>query len=187
MARTIFAAMRKLANSELNRLSVKQFKQAEKIPVILVLDNIRSLNNVGSAFRTADAFRVESLYLCGITSCPPHREIQKTALGATESVDWKYFETTEAAIQQLKNNHFTIISIEQVDTSMPLTEFVPDKSSRYALVFGNEVKGVEEKVVQNSHICLEIPQFGTKHSLNISVSIGVVLWHFLCKGMLLRM
>jgi tRNA G18 (ribose-2'-O)-methylase SpoU len=174
--------MRKLLNEELNRLSIKEFKEAKKIPVVVVLDNIRSLNNIGSAFRTSDAFRVESIYLCGITSCPPHRDIQKTALGATESVNWRYFKDTADAVKQLKENDYTIISIEQVDTSIKLNEFTPEKSKRYALIFGNEVKGVSDEVVNESAFCIEIPQFGTKHSLNISVSVGIVLWHFVCKG-----
>ena len=174
--------MRKLLNKELNRLDVQQFKTAKKIPVTIVLDNIRSLNNIGSVFRTSDAFRVEKIFLCGITSCPPHRDIHKTALGATESVDWQYFEKTNDAINLLKEKNYTVISIEQVDTAVQLNDFAPDKSQRYALVFGNEVKGVADEAVQLSDFCIEIPQFGTKHSLNISVSAGIILWHFVYKG-----
>ena len=177
--------MRKLLNEELNRLSIREFKEAKKIPIIVVLDNIRSLNNIGSAFRTSDAFRVESVFLCGITSCPPHRDIQKTALGATESVEWQYFENTTDALKLLKEKGYTAISIEQVDTSIKLNEFVPEKSKRYALIFGNEVKGVSDEAIRESHFCIEIPQLGTKHSLNISVSVGIVLWHFVCKSNLL--
>ncbi len=172
--------MRKLSNQELNRLNIEEFKSAEKIPVIVVLDNIRSLNNIGSVFRTCDAFRVEALYLCGITSCPPHRDIQKTALGATESVDWIYFEKTVDAVKLLKEKGYTVVSVEQVDTPVKLNDFEPEKEERYALVFGNEVKGVADEVINESRFCIEIPQFGTKHSLNISVSVGIVLWHFVC-------
>jgi tRNA G18 (ribose-2'-O)-methylase SpoU len=168
--------MRKLKNSELDRLKVEEFKATEKIPLVVVLDNIRSLNNIGSVFRTADAFLVEKIYLCGITATPPNREIHKTALGATESVEWAYFETTEELIRELRSQGVKVLSVEQVDSSTPLNEFYPEKGTRYALVFGNEVKGVQQKVVDLSDECLEIPQFGTKHSLNISVSCGVVLW-----------
>jgi tRNA G18 (ribose-2'-O)-methylase SpoU len=174
--------MRKLLNEELNRLSIEEFRAAPKNPVIVVLDNIRSLNNIGSVFRTSDAFRVEAVYLCGITSCPPHRDIQKTALGATESVYWEYFEKTADAVKRLKEKNYTVVSIEQVDTPVKLNEFVPDKTKHYAFVFGNEVKGVSEEAVNESHFCIEIPQFGTKHSLNISVSVGIVLWHFVCES-----
>ena len=173
--------MRKLKNSELNRLSVEDFKKAEKTPIIIVLDNIRSLNNVGSAFRTADAFRLEGVYLCGITARPPHREIHKTALGATESVDWKYFKNTIDAVQELKDQGYTVAGIEQVDNSIMLQDFKPDKEKKYALVFGNEVKGVEDDVIQACDFCLEIPQIGTKHSVNVSVSIGILTWHFFKK------
>ncbi len=173
--------MRKLLNNELNRLDIEQFKASDKLPVILVLDNIRSLNNIGSIFRTADAFRIKAIYLCGITSCPPHRDIQKTALGATESIDWQYFENITDAIKTLKKNNYTIISIEQVDTSIQLEQYNPVHSTNYALIFGNEVKGVSEKAIQLSDYCIEIPQYGTKHSLNISVSVGIILWHFICK------
>ncbi len=168
--------MRKLLNEELGRLDVEAFKKAPKIPIIVVLDNVRSLNNVGSAFRTSDAFRVEAIYLCGITAKPPHREIQKTALGATESVDWKYFSTTAEAVNFLRMKNYRIIAIEQADESVELQDFKIDSEKKYALVFGNEVKGVEEDVVVDADEVVEIPQFGTKHSLNIAVSIGVVLW-----------
>ncbi len=168
--------MRKLLNEELGRLDVEAFKKAPKIPIIVVLDNVRSLNNVGSAFRTSDAFRVEAIYLCGITAKPPHREIQKTALGATESVDWKYFSTTAEAVNFLRMKNYRIIAIEQADESVGLQDFKIDLEKKYALIFGNEVKGVEEDVVVDADEVVEIPQFGTKHSLNIAVSIGVVLW-----------
>ena len=174
--------MRKLSNEELNRLDVEGFKSATKNPVVVVLDNIRSLNNVGSAFRTSDAFRVEAVYLCGITAVPPHRDIQKTALGATESVDWKYFKTTEEAVAELKKQSFHIVSVEQADKSIDLQKFNILLRKKYAFVFGNEVKGVEDKIVRLSDDVVEIPQFGTKHSLNISVSIGIVLWDFFLKN-----
>ncbi len=168
--------MRKLRNHELNRKSVKDFKEAAKTPLVVVLDNIRSLNNIGSVFRTSDAFLVESIYLCGITACPPNKEIHKTALGATESVDWKYFENTQDAIEELKEKGYTLISIEQAENSISLDKFQVEKNKKYALIFGNEVKGVKQEVVDASDFCVEIPQYGTKHSLNISVSAGVVIW-----------
>jgi len=173
--------MRKLKNDELNRLSVDEFKKAEKTPFIVVLDNIRSLNNVGSTFRTADAFRLEAIYLCGITAKPPHREIHKTALGATETVTWKYFSQTDDAVNELKKQGYFIISIEQVDNSMKLYEFNPESDKKYALVFGNEVKGVSNNIIETSDSCIEIPQIGTKHSLNITVSVGIVVWDFYAK------
>lgn len=168
--------MRKLKNEELNRLSVDEYKEAPKSPIILVLDNVRSMNNVGSAFRTGDAFRVEKIILTGITAKPPHREIHKTALGATESVPWEYFKDSPEAIKALKNNGYQILAIEQADKSTLLHQFKPEKKLKYALVFGHEINGVAEEVVKSADICLEIPQLGSKHSLNISVSIGVVLW-----------
>jgi 23S rRNA (guanosine2251-2'-O)-methyltransferase len=174
--------MRKLSNDELNRLDVEGFKTAPKNPVVIVLDNIRSLNNIGSAFRTSDAFRVESVYLCGITAVPPHRDIQKTALGATESVDWKYFKTTREAVTELRNRNFYIVSVEQADKSIDLQNFNIKPKSKYAFVFGNEVKGVEDEVIKLSDDVVEIPQFGTKHSLNISVSVGIVLWNYFLKN-----
>lgn len=166
---------RKLKNEELNRIDTDAFKAIDKIPIIIVLDNIRSLNNIGSVFRTADAFLIEAVYLCGITAQPPHRDIQKTALGATESVSWKYFKTTTDAIKELKKNNYKIASIEQAEEATMLNEFNPTKE-KIAVVFGNEVKGVEQEVVNMSDVVIEIPQFGTKHSLNISVSCGVVIW-----------
>jgi 23S rRNA (guanosine2251-2'-O)-methyltransferase len=172
---------RKLSNEELNRLSDSDYKKIEKIPIVIVLDNIRSLSNIGSVFRTSDAFCIEGVYLCGITATPPHREIHKTALGATESVSWVYYNKTLDAIRVLKDKNYSIISIEQVDNSIMLNNFIPDKSKKYALIFGNEVKGVKDEIIQISDCCVEIPQWGTKHSLNISVSVGVVLWDIVLK------
>jgi tRNA G18 (ribose-2'-O)-methylase SpoU len=169
--------MRKLANEELNRLEIDEFKKVKKNPVVLVLDNVRSMNNVGSAFRTGDAFLIEKIYLCGITAQPPHREINKTALGATDTVEWKHFENTLDAVEDLKKEGYKIMSVEQAENSLSLEKFTPEPHEKYAYIFGNEVYGVEQEVVDKSDHCLEIPQFGTKHSLNISVSIGVVLWH----------
>jgi len=168
--------VKKLKLEELGRISVDQFKESEKLQVCIVLDNVRSLHNVGSAFRTADAFRVEKIYLTGITGTPPHREIQKSALGATESVSWEYIESSAKAIQDLKSQHYTIIIIEQTTESKPLHEFVPLNEGKYCLVFGNEVNGVSEDVIAQGDIALEIPQIGTKHSLNISVCLGIVCW-----------
>lgn len=173
--------MRKLKNEELERLSVEEFKEKEKQPIVIVLDNIRSMNNVGSTFRTADAFLVEKVYLCGITAKPPHREINKTALGATESVSWEHREKTEEIVDELKEAGYRIICIEQVEDSLPLQDFMPYKDTKYCLVFGNEVFGVDDEVVKKADTHLEIPQFGTKHSLNISVSIGIVMWDFFKK------
>ena len=168
--------MRKLKNSELGRLNVEDFKITKKIPLIVVLDNIRSLNNIGSVFRTSDAFLIEKIYLCGITAKPPHKEIHKTALGATESVAWEYVEDTLELIQKLKDSKIKILAIEQAENSTMLQDFTIESTQKYAVVFGNEVKGVQQEVVSASNYCIEIPQFGTKHSLNISVSAGVVLW-----------
>lgn len=173
--------MRKLRNSELNRLKVEEFKISEKIPLIVVLDNIRSLNNIGSVFRTSDAFLIEKIYLCGITAQPPHKEIHKTALGATASVDWSYEKSAEELVLRLKKQGIKIIAIEQTEGSTSLEEFSPVEGARYALIFGNEVKGVAQNVVDASDLCIEIPQFGTKHSLNISVSCGIVLWDIFSK------
>ncbi len=173
--------MRKLKNSELNRKSVSEYKKSEKINISVVLDNIRSMNNVGSVFRTSDAFLIEKIFLCGITAVPPHNDIRKTALGATESVDWEYFHKTEEAIKNLQENSYIIISVEQAEQSIMLQNFKPDKNKKYALIFGNEVKGVEQNIVNMSDYCIEIPQEGTKHSLNISVSAGIVLWDFFRK------
>jgi len=169
-------AMRKLKNKELGRLNVEEFKEEVKIPLIVFLDNIRSLNNIGSVFRTSDAFLVEKIFLCGITAKPPHKEIHKTALGATESVDWEYVEDTLKLIKKLKDLNIKITSIEQVENSILLQDFKVVENQKYAIVMGNEVKGVQQEVVTQSDFCIEIPQFGTKHSLNISVSCGVVLW-----------
>ncbi|MDX9697198.1 MAG: RNA methyltransferase [Bacteroidales bacterium] len=168
--------MRKLTNSELNRINVNEYKSSEKTPLIVVLDNVRSLNNIGSVFRTSDAFLVEKIYLCGITATPPHRDIQKTALGATESVDWRYYENALDAIQELKAANYKIISIEQVAGSISLEQFEVVNNQKYAVIFGNEVKGVQQSLIDISDNCIEIPQFGTKHSFNISVSAGIVLW-----------
>ena len=168
--------MRKLANSELNRRSIEEFKEAEKMPCVVVLDNVRSLNNIGSVFRTSDAFLVSKIFLCGITATPPHREIQKSALGATESVDWQYFDDTVNAIKQLRDEGFTIYSIEQVDESIGLSDLSFQPNDKIALVFGHEVKGVSDEVIKLSDYCIEIDQYGTKHSLNISVCAGIVIW-----------
>ena len=173
--------MRKLKNSELDRLSVKDFKEVEKTPLIIVLDNIRSLNNIGSVFRTSDAFLIEKIYLCGITATPPNKDIHKTALGSTETVAWEYVENTLELVEKLKKKHIQIVSIEQAENATMLNEFKPQQNTKYALVFGNEVKGVAQNVVSNSDVVLEIPQFGTKHSLNISVSCGVVVWDLFSK------
>jgi tRNA G18 (ribose-2'-O)-methylase SpoU len=168
--------MRKLLNSELERKSVEQFRNTQKAPFIIVLDNVRSQSNVGSIFRTADAFLTEAIYLCGITACPPHREIQKTALGATESVAWKYFRETAEAIKELKEMGYRIIAVEQTEESTELQNLSLDNHYRYALVFGHEVNGVDQQIVNACDHCVEIPQFGTKHSFNIAISVGIVLW-----------
>ncbi len=168
--------MRKLSNDELDRKSVEEFRVSEKSPFTIVLDNIRSFHNVGSVFRSADAFLVEAIYLCGITGTPPHREIHKTALGATESVIWKYFGTTLEAIDELKKEGYGIISIEQAEESVSLRDFNPKTGKKYGLVFGHEINGVAQEVVDKSDYVIEIPQFGTKHSFNISVTVGIVLW-----------
>lgn len=168
--------MRKLLNDELDRLSVEEFKQVHKIPFILVLDNVRSLHNIGSVFRTADAFRLEGIYLCGITATPPHREIHKTALGATESVEWKYREKTVDALNELKAKNYLIYSVEQTEDALLLDQVQIKQDQKYALVFGHEIRGVEQEVVDMSDACIEIPQYGTKHSLNISVAAGIVIW-----------
>ncbi|MCX6257022.1 MAG: RNA methyltransferase [Bacteroidia bacterium] len=168
--------MRKLKNNELARISIQDYQASDKTPLIIVLDNIRSMNNIGSIFRTCDAFRVESLYLCGNSATPPHRDIHKTALGATESVNWKYFISTSEAIRQLKIDGYTVISIEQTDGSTELQDVCISKVSRYALIFGNEIKGVDDAIIDMSDSCMEIPQFGTKHSLNVAVSAGIIIW-----------
>jgi tRNA G18 (ribose-2'-O)-methylase SpoU len=173
--------MKKLRTSELNRLSIEDFQKSEKNPVVVVLDNIRSMNNIGSVFRTCDAFRVEKLFLCGITATPPHREIQKTALDATESVDWKYFEDTVSAIQSLKQNGFTVFAVEQTDDSFLLNHLEVKHNEKIAIVFGNEINGISDDALLICDHGLEIPQYGTKHSLNISVSVGIVLWDIISK------
>jgi tRNA G18 (ribose-2'-O)-methylase SpoU len=170
--------MRKLLNSELNRLSVEEFKKADKIPVVIVLDNIRSQHNVGAVFRTSDAFLVEAICLCGITAVPPNPEIHKSALGAESTVDWKYFENTIDAIKELKEAGYQILSVEQTEGSVELTNFHVRTGKKYAVVFGNEVKGVQQEVIDLSDKCIEIAQYGTKHSINISVIAGIVVWEF---------
>lgn len=188
--------MRKLRTIEMNRLTLEEFKEAEKLPLIVVLDDVRSLYNVGSVFRSCDAFRVEAVYLCGITATPPNAEIHKTALGGEDSVDWEYFKTTEEAVEKLKEKGYFVYSIEQVEGSTKLQN-LPDAHQKifrqpseqekqensslpkgYAVIFGNEVKGIKQDVVDMSDGCLEIPQFGTKHSLNVSVTAGIVVWEF---------
>lgn len=172
---------RKILNEELNRLDVNEFKETKKNNFVVILDNIRSMNNVGSVFRTSDAFLCEKIYLCGITPTPPHRDIQKTALGATESVDWEYAEYTIEVVDKLKSEGYKVAAIEQVEKSVMLNDFKPEKNQKYAFIMGHEVKGVAQNVVNACDFCIEIPQFGTKHSLNISVSTGVVLWDFVSK------
>lgn len=166
---------------ELQRTDVESFKKQQKTPIAIVLDNVRSMHNVGSAFRTADGFAIEKIYLCGITGTPPHREIEKTALGATQSVTWQYAKDTNEVIDQLRSEGYTIVAIEQAENSVMLHEFQPDSSEKYALVFGNEVNGVDEDVMKKIDTCIEIPQYGTKHSLNVSVAIGIILWDFIQK------
>lgn len=173
--------MRKLKNSELDRLSVEEFKEIKKTPLIIILDNIRSLNNIGSVFRTSDAFLIKKIYLCGITATPPHKDIHKTALGSTETVAWEYAEDTLELIKKLQSQNIIVASIEQAENAKMLNDFQPETNLTYALVFGNEVKGVSQNVVTASDLILEIPQFGTKHSLNISVSCGVVVWDVFSK------
>ena len=173
--------MRKIKNSELNRLSVEGFKAAKKSPLIVILDNVRSLNNVGSMFRSADAFRIQHIYLCGITATPPHKDIQKTALGSTEAVDWSYAKDTLAVVEKLQSVNVKVMAIEQAENATMLQDFYPNNQSIYALVFGHEVKGVNQAVVNQCDGVIEIPQYGTKHSLNIAVSGGVVLWDLFSK------
>lgn len=170
--------MRKLKITELNRISAEEFKQVEKLPLIVVLDQVRSLYNVGSVFRSSDAFRVEALYLCGITATPPHAEIHKTALGAEDSVSWTYFKTTQEAVAQLKAEGVEVWAVELVEGSVMLQDFKPQAGKRYAIILGNEVKGVQQDVVDECDGCIEIPQFGTKHSLNVSVTGGILIWEF---------
>ena len=173
--------MRKLKNSELDRLSVDAFKSVKKTPIIIILDNIRSLNNIGSVFRTSDAFLVQKIYLCGITATPPHKDIHKTALGSTDTVAWEYAEDTLDLVTNLKNEGVQICAVEQAERAVMLDQFKPKAHTTYAFVFGNEVKGVKQNVVTASHDVVEIPQFGTKHSLNISVSCGMVVWDVFSK------
>lgn len=173
--------MRKLKNSELDRLSVDDFKRVKKTPIIIVLDNIRSLNNIGSVFRTSDAFLIEKIYLCGITAQPPHKDIHKTALGSTDTVNWEHVEDTTTLVKELQNDGVTVCSIEQAENATMLNNFKIEANAKYALVFGNEVKGVQQDVVSASDAVIEIPQFGTKHSLNISVSCGVLVWDLFAK------
>ena len=167
--------MRKLKITELKRLSPEDFKQTEKIPVIVILDNVRSLHNVGSVFRTSDAFLIEAIYLCGITATPPHAEIHKTALGAENTVEWRYFENTLDAVLQLKQKSYRILAVEQAESSIP-TDKLKMGNHRYAVILGNEVKGIDQTVMDCCDACIEIPQFGTKHSLNVSVAAGIVIW-----------
>ncbi len=174
--------MRKLDNSELERKSIEDFKQSQKTPLIIILDDVRSLHNIGSVFRTADAFLIEKIYLCGITASPPHKEIHKTALGATETVDWEHHSNVLEVIKNLKKEEVTVLAIEQVESAIFLQDFSVIKNKKYALVFGNEVFGVSQKAVALCDGCIEIPQLGTKHSLNISVSTGIVAWD-LCQKM----
>jgi tRNA G18 (ribose-2'-O)-methylase SpoU len=170
--------MRKIRNDELGRKNVDEFRAASKIPVVVVLDNIRSLHNVGSIFRTADAFLCETIYLCGITAVPPHREIEKTALGATQSVQWKYFSKTEEAVAELKARQYVIVAIEQAEGGVRLQDFEVSATRKYALVFGHEMNGVGEEVMRSADHAIEIAQFGTKHSLNVSVCAGIVIHYF---------
>ena len=172
---------KKLSMDELNRLDVDTFKEIEKFPYVFILDDIRSMNNIGSAFRTGDSFRCSHIYLTGITAQPPHREISKTALGADESVAWSYFDDAASCIKHVKGLGYQIVSIEQVENSVSLIDFIPEKNQKYAFVFGNEVFGVNEVWIDASDIVLEIPQFGTKHSLNVSVCMGVIAWDFVSK------
>lgn len=176
--------MKKKSILELSRLSTQEYKKVDKLPFIVILDNVRSLNNIGSVFRTSDAFLVESIFLCGITATPPHPDIHKTALGAEDSVLWKYFENTVDAVEYLQKNGYVVYAIEQVNNSISLENIELEKNKKYAVVLGNEVKGVQQEVVDKCDGCIEIPQFGTKHSLNVSVTAGLVIWDFfklLCK------
>lgn len=173
--------MKKLKLDELNRTDVESFKTQEKLPVVAVLDNVRSMHNVGSIFRTADGFALEKVVLCGITAQPPHREIEKTALGATQSVDWIHYPETTKAVDDLRAQGYEIIAIEQAENSTMLNTFTPDKNKKYALIFGNEVDGVSDEVMKKIDECIEIPQFGTKHSFNITISAGIAFWDFFAK------
>ena len=168
--------LRKLKVTEMNRLTMEQFKEADKLPLVVVLDEVRSLHNIGAVFRTSDAFLIKSIFLCGITATPPHPEMHKTALGAEYTVDWKYFKETRQAVDELKAADYTVLAVEQCEGSTLLDDLVLDKEKKYAVVLGNEVKGVQQEIVDMCDGCIEIPQFGTKHSLNVSVSVGIVLW-----------
>lgn len=177
----IFDYMRKLKTDELRRVGIEDFKKQDKLPLVLILDNVRSMHNIGSIFRTSDGFAIEKIYLCGITAQPPHREIEKTALGATQSVEWLYSESVTEAIKKLKAAGYTLIAVEQAENSVMLTNYHPQKTEKYALIFGNEVNGVSDEAMKLIDTCIEIPQFGTKHSFNIVVSAGIVLWDFFSK------
>lgn len=167
---------RKLKITELNRISAEKFKKAEKLPLVVILDNVRSLHNIGSVFRTSDAFRVECIYLCGITATPPHPEMHKTALGAEFTVDWKYVDNAVEAVDNLRREGYVVYSVEQAENSIMLEDIRLEQGKRYAVVLGNEVKGVQQEVIDHSDGCIEIPQYGTKHSLNVSVTAGIVIW-----------
>lgn len=173
--------MRKLKIDELNRITPEEFKEVSKIPLIVVLDDIRSLHNIGSVFRTSDAFCIECIYLCGITATPPHPEMHKTALGAEFTVDWKYVKNTVEVVEELKENQYIVYAVEQAEGSIMLNELTLDRTKKYAIIMGNEVKGVKQEVIDNSHGCIEIPQYGTKHSLNVSVTAGIVIWELFNK------
>jgi len=173
--------MRKLKNDELGRLDLTDYKAAEKHPIVIVLDNVRSMHNVGSAFRTADAFRVEKIFLCGITATPPHRDIHKTALGATESVEWEYIDKSLDVVDSLRQQKYSIQVVEQAEGSTMLQDFIPEKDKKLAFFFGNEIHGVSQDIIEMADKVLEIPQYGTKHSVNISVSIGIVIWDVFTK------
>jgi tRNA G18 (ribose-2'-O)-methylase SpoU len=175
--------MRKLLNSELGRKTIEEYRDSDKSPFIIVLDNVRSQSNVGSIFRTADAFLVEAMYLCGITAQPPHRDIQKTALGATESVPWKYFPATLDAVKELKSNGVILIAVEQVEGSIMLQDLIIESDKKYAFIFGHEINGVSQGIIDLCDFCIEIPQFGAKHSFNIAISAGIVLWEANKKGL----
>ncbi|WP_304319329.1 RNA methyltransferase [Phocaeicola plebeius] len=178
--------LRKLKITEMNRLTVEEFKEVDKLPLVVVLDEVRSLHNIGAVFRTSDAFLVNCIYLCGITATPPHPEMHKTALGAEYTVDWKYFKCTQDAVNELHNDGYTVLAIEQCAGSTLLDELVLEKGRKYAIVLGNEVKGVQQEVVDMCDGCIEIPQFGTKHSLNVSVTAGIMIWEFAHKLFKLR-
>lgn len=178
--------LRKLKITEMNRLTVQEFKEAAKLPLVVVLDEVRSLHNIGAVFRTSDAFLVNSIYLCGITATPPHPEMHKTALGAEYTVEWKYFKNTLDAVEELHKEGYTVMSIEQCEGSMMLDKLEVEAGKKYAIVMGNEVKGVQQEVVNRCDGCIEIPQYGTKHSLNVSVTAGIVLWEFANRLMALR-